>query len=190
MAEAAWKARFRQHVVFAHGFANQADEGLKLLKVLFQSPVLPYDGPVAKVANLRVKLGLAMRWLTDASQNLNHAVVLMYAAELLARHGGNAANPSVVLPSIQHFGQQDAAEKAAVTRIQIGQSPATEACRAVDWCRGYLSMAIALVDSPIPGWVHYAEREYRAAFGALKNAIEWTEAALAELIGARQILGC
>jgi hypothetical protein len=51
-------------------------------------------------------------------------------------------------------------------------------------------MAIALVDSPIPGWVHYAEREYRAAFGALKNAIEWTEAALAELIGARQILGC
>ena len=105
-----------------------------------------------------------------------------------ALHGGNsAADPSVPLASIQ---QLDLQHHAGVGLLQIARAMAEDACTLTQWCRGHLSTAIALVDSPdIPDAIVHVVGEQNNAYSALTEAIQRTAAALGEVTTARQILG-
>jgi hypothetical protein len=167
-----------------------ADTALFLLKILVETPIERYPGDT-DAARRRSRILLAMPLLEDVEKFLNNLClcVVTLAAESLALRGGSA-DPTAPLADIQHLGQQDASEKAAVGRLNSGRVFAGVAWEVAGWCRGHMSMASVLVDSPIENSLILAEREYNNAYTAVTRARHLAEEAKAELTAARQILAC
>ncbi|KAM0860715.1 hypothetical protein ACQ4PT_046380 [Festuca glaucescens] len=193
-AAAAWRARFVQRVESAHEHLRDLNEHLVTLEAFFLFPLSEVGtepDPEAEMAALRVKLDLLMGSLRSAAQILNSAIVHMQAATILAVHGGNTASPWVPVTSIQSFGPHDAAVKAAMGILETSHDLMTlSACKLVEWSRGHLSMAIALVGSPgiPPDGMAFAKLEYDTAHTVLRDAMQRTQAALAHAAIALQVL--
>ena len=84
--------------------------------------------------------------------------------------------------------------RAALQRLHNSRVLPALACRITEWCRGHLSMAVALIESPgIPHAIALARREVFTACGAFTHAMQLTQTAFGEVTAARpparQILG-
>jgi hypothetical protein len=193
-ATAAWRARFVQRVESAHEHLRDLNERLVALDAFFLLPLSELGAepdPEAEMAALRVKLDLLMGSLRAAAQVLNSAIVHMQAATILAIHGGNSASPWVPITSIHSLGPHDAAVKAAMAILETSHDLMTlSAWKLLEWSRGHLSMAIALVGSHgIPdGMGDFAKWEYDTAHNVLRHAMQRTQAALAHAANALEVL--
>ncbi|KAM0860714.1 hypothetical protein ACQ4PT_046379 [Festuca glaucescens] len=186
MAEAAvWTARFRQRVVSVHEHVRDARDRLVALEASFREPI-PGTGPEAQLAAFPARLDLLMGSLRAATPILNSAIVYIEAAEILALHGGSA-NPWTPLPSVLNFAPRDAAVQLALARYQTARLWVLGALTMVEWSRGHLATAIALLGNPgIPYRMAFVLQEYDTAYISLRDAVQMAEDALSDVTISRQ----
>jgi hypothetical protein len=189
MADAAWKARFRQRVVTAVDCFLAADQVLELADPVLHAQVDVVAAaaaldPAATAAIERRRLKLSLDSLSRVMQSLDSAVVYLQGARILARVGGY----------IDHRQHQAAAEPEPVVQDVIGRlktacTVAMDAYEVFDSCCGHLSTAIALLDATgILNAGVLVEQERQIVAPALRYAIGRHREARDQASAARQML--
>jgi hypothetical protein len=176
-------ARVRQRVVTAVGFFVAADQVLELADAVFHLPLLEAaaQDPAARANAECTKLLLSLEALKDVSMYLDSAVVYMQAARILARAGSHLdqAEPAVLQ-----------GELGAIARLRTACTVALDAYEVVDFCRGHLSAAVALLDgfAVNAALFEFVEQECDIVGPALSYAKEQYWVARDQAAAARQLL--
>jgi hypothetical protein len=176
-------ARVRQRVVTATDNFRGAASVFDLADNAFHLPLLEAEAqdPVARANAERFLLRLSLEWLKDVSEYLDSAVVYMQAARILARAGSHLdqAEPAVLQ-----------GELGAIARLRTACTVALDAYEVVDFCRGHMSAAIALLDGFALNAALFVsvDQERQIAGHALSYAMEQCWVARDQADAARQLL--
>jgi hypothetical protein len=180
-AAEAWKTRFRERVLEAHG---------RLSMVVWRignargSLAAPLRAPATEAARARIRC--AERALEDASSDLAAAASLLGSAEQLALRGGAIA-PWDPLPSASRLPDAAAAQREASRKLGDAMLLANKACHGVDVCFFYLPSLRLLLDHPLlPGVDKLLEADRVSAFDFLKEPMEAADGCVSLVVSARE----
>lgn len=140
----AWKELLRDRVAGAAWLCGTVAVRLIEVRALIEAPIHMAGAEAAAAA--RANLDAALESLEMSAYDLDIAAAYVLAAKFIGNRGCriNPAEPPASV--IQRA--SNAAARTALTRLELAYPNAANACETIEWCRGRLSTARAMLDHP------------------------------------------